>query len=180
MTNTKNIEMGLELLETLLEEDAQITLRNKIAELVEVMGFNACAREVRNNRRAKENALYAFNNYYRNITGDRINLETRETFKIPAETIAKADEMKRIFVTLTDKLESNTPKQLEYMKLKLEYENATFKLAELFKDHDELYTDRSDEQIQRIRDHGALIDEQSAIKKQLEDELDRFIFANIK
>lgn len=56
-----------------------------IADLIEDLGFNACAEEIRKNRKAKENALYAINIWKKqaklyNTKGEEITPEGREEF----------------------------------------------------------------------------------------------------
>jgi len=56
-----------------------------IADLIEDLGFKACAEEIRKNRKAKENALYAINTWRKqaklyNTKGEDITPEGREEF----------------------------------------------------------------------------------------------------
>jgi hypothetical protein len=186
MENNKDaqlIEKGLDVLESLLKEREQTQIREQLSKLVETMGYTACAREILNNRKAKENAKYILNMYYNKNTGDRVNPETREVFKIPKETIDKMNEFKEKFMLMVDKLENNTEKQLQYLDLKIQYGNVMYKLAELYKEHTELFEslrERNEESINKVNEHTKLIDEQNEIKQDIEDQMDKLVLEGLK
>lgn len=176
------IEKGLQTLENLLKEEEQNDLRQKIAKLVEIMGFNACSKEIEMNRRSKDNAIYALKHYYKDIIGDRTNPITREVFKIPQETIEKADKFKEIFMQLVNKLENNTENQLKYLELKRTYSNETFKMSAMYEKFNQFMdgiTERNEKTTKELEEHNQFIKEQQKRLKDAENALDEFVLNNI-
>ena len=183
MTKTeKRIDNALNTFENLMKEVEQDKIRQRIAELIQTMGYNACAEEIRNNRRAKDNAMYALKSYYQSNTGDLINVYTNVVTKRDSEHINKFDNFKSAFISIIEKLENNTPNQLIYFKLKQDYENQYFELAQMYKDWDQLIDSMQDtkKDHEKIEAFSKQIDLKKLEADKAKNALDKFVLDNLK
>lgn len=95
---------------------------NQLSIIAKKLGYTAVAREIKHNRRAKDNLLYVIKGLdkkYTNLTEEKQEL---------LETVINK------LYNLSDLLKSNSKEQLTYLKLKRDYNNATFELAEAYKE----------------------------------------------
>jgi hypothetical protein len=75
----------MERMTVIMSKQSKKMLVNLMAELIEQLGFNGAAEEIRNNKKAKDNALFAVNMWAKggklyNLEGQEITPEGREDF----------------------------------------------------------------------------------------------------
>lgn len=111
-------EMKIYLTTEKMEEIKQDPI-NGAMKISEKLGYNAVSKEIQNNRRPKDNFKYM-------IKGLNSFLDlTEEDQKIVKEVTGKMEAIAKL-------LPLNTPSQLNYLRLKQNYENATFHLSEQY------------------------------------------------
>lgn len=179
--NIDFIEKGLNILEENLKEREQLQLRKQIGKIIFEMGYHSAGREIENNRNAKENARRFINMYYNNKMSNRYNIETKETLEVSEEYKNKLIKFKDMFMILVDKLDEQTLLQTEYLQLKQELINFTWKVSEIYKEMnlklDEL-EDRK-EVINIINEYDSKIKHLEGLKNIAEDKLDTFILRRL-
>ena len=148
-----------------VEKVEEITKGNntveEIAKIAEVYGYNAVATEIRHNRRARDNFNYIIDKGF-------LFLDlTKEDYKL-------VQKLKNILKELSELLPNNNAKQLEYLRLKQDYENATFRLSEQYTKLDILES-RSDDW---KKEHEKL-DHYNFEFKQAMNKLDDFVLNNL-
>lgn len=99
----KNFNNLISQLENINSKADQEIIKNGIAKLFEEMGYLAIAEEIRNNRKAKSNALYGIKMYYRDIVSDRINPVTNDVFPASEELKEKASAFNMAMTKLINK-----------------------------------------------------------------------------
>ncbi len=128
----ENIINGLNLLEKLTRENETVTIKNSIADLFKEMGYSAIADEIRNNRKAKSNALHGLRMFYSGVASDRINPKTKEVFPVGENLKKKAAKFKAKLESIVNEyLTDGSDKQLKYLELKRKYDNEYYKLGML-------------------------------------------------
>lgn len=181
----KNIEKALEILKGLKDEQLKEQTKQLLVTLYKEMGYNGIAEEIVNNRRSKDNALQGLKMFVRDKKSKRINPETREVVWTPSEK--RLQELDYFEATLTkiinETLENNTSKQEEYLKLKLNYDNAYYNysvklggfdsfIESLDRKNDTKWKDKLneyDKEMKKLED----------IKKDAENKLDNFVMSNL-
>lgn len=116
-----------------------------IIKIIETMGFTGALNEIKGNRNSLKNALYAVNTFCNNKLDKRYDVATRECVWQPSEEKIKQVEYFRMeLIDLCNyALTFNTELETEYLRLKNEYSNATFQIAQYYKELD-LIEDREE------------------------------------
>lgn len=146
-----------ELNNYLTSEKVAEVKENPIKELSNIannLGYKAIAKEITMNRRARDNFEYMIKLLDRNKTS--LTAEDKRVFKTLKE--------------LAEYLPKNNNNQLQYLKLKQDYENATFKLAQEYEKIEHL--EKRSEEWREGKDKIKHYEMQFDIAK---DRLDRFI-----
>lgn len=182
----KNIEEALTILKELKDKQLQEHTKDLLVKLYKEMGYTAVSEEIANNRHAKDNAIYGLKMFIRDKKSKRINPETREIVWSPSKE--RLQQLDYFEATLTEiinsTLENNTPKQEEYLKLKLAYNNAHYNYSVKLGLHDSfIHTlDRKNDidWKEKLEKYSQELDELEAIQKNTENKLDNFVMDNLK
>lgn len=180
-----NIEKALETLKELKERQLKEQTKDLLVNLYKEMGYGAIAEEIENNRNAKQNAMLGLKMFIRDKKSNRIDPETRKIVWSPSEE--RLQELKYFEEVLTkiinETLENNTPKQEEYLKLKLEYDNAYYNYSVKLGLHDSFIKslDRKNNSNwkEELEKYSEELDKLEKNKKEAENKLDNFVMNNI-
>jgi hypothetical protein len=182
MDKLKQLQSTFDLLKEGLQNESQEKLRNNLSNIALSLGYEGVANEVKNNRNPKENLKGMLNMFLGDISGDRINIVTNEVLKADKKTINQCNEFKKLFNNIIDLIDNNTPNQKEYLKLKIEFINIHWKLAQLYKESDlmEDYEKEDDKKIEIFNKYYNKIKELQKQQKEIENKFDNFIMNNLK
>lgn len=173
----KKINNLISQLEKINSKADQEIIKNGIAKLFEEMGYLAIAEEIRNNRKAKSNALYGLKMYYKDIVSDRINPLTNEVFPASEELKEKALAFNIAMTKLINKyLTDGNDKQQKYLELKREYDNAYYKLAMIGGKLDQIEIRENRKEWEKLHQEYK---KQSIIVDELKNKLDKFVMDHL-
>lgn len=173
----KKIDNLISQLEKINSKADQEIIKNGIAKLFEEMGYLAIAEEIRNNRKAKSNALYGLKMYYKDIVSDRINPLTNEVFPVSIELKRKASVFNMAMKELINKyLTDGNDKQQKYLELKREYDNAYYKFAMIGGKLDQIEIRENRKEWEKLHQEYK---EQSIIVDELKNKLDKFVMDHL-
>ena len=147
-----------------------------LIKIISEMGFRGALNEIKGNRNSLKNALYVINQFCNDKLAKRYDIKTMELVWQPTEEKIKEIEVFR--TTMVDLsnycLDNNTTKESEYLKLKNEYSNVMFEIAQLYKELDDIENDK--EYINKSK-------ELEVLQKRLneaENRLDLYVMKNFK
>lgn len=174
---TININVLINQLESFNSKNDREIIKNGISKLFKELGYSAISEEIKNNRKAKSNALYGLSLYYKSAASDMYNTKGEVIYKHTQEYMTKLDEFKNAMTKLINTfLTDGTEKQQIYINLMNEYENEKYKLNEMLikLDDDNLRVNK--EEWKQLYNQYKLQDEEV---KALKNQLDQFIMSNI-
>lgn len=116
-----------------------------VIKIIETMGFTGALNEIKGNRNSLKNALYSVNTFCNNKLAKRYDVDTRECVWQPSEErINQVEHFRMELIDLCNySLTSNTEVETEYLRLKNEFSNAMFEIAQYYKELD-LIEDREE------------------------------------
>lgn len=159
-------------------EISQDQLRNNIADMVQEMGYSAAAREIRNNRNARDNAKMALKSFIGNTTSERINVSTGRTHIASAEAVQGAKMFESTFNKMIENFSSNSTWELKYFELKNAYINATWEFQEASNRLDEtFYKDEINTESEEFLALNAAYEKALKEMKEAEDQLDNHVMS---
>lgn len=159
--------MQFSVWERVIQETENEKIRDHIAQIFEELGYSAIADEIRNERRARDNAFFALD-----LEAKREPTEQRTAF------LAKVRDM------VNKNLNNGTPLQRRYLELRQDYTNAVY--LHLQKDQElEAYMDSITGEItEDVRDKLEQLQKERQELTERENEaknkLDRFVFEYIR
>lgn len=146
-----------------------------LLKIISDMGFTGALKEIKGGRNSLKNALYAINQYCNDKLEKRYDVYTKELVWQPTEE--RINEVEVFRTTLTDLanycLDHNTTAESEYLRLKNEYSNAMFEIAQAYKELDEMEIEEYIEKSKSIE----------LLQKKLEESennLDLYVMRNFK
>ena len=167
-----NINLNEINMEAMTKEEIKELLINIFSE----MKYSVALNEIIGGRNPLKNAHYIINHYCNDALSKRYNPETMEVVWTPSEERIKDIEALRstLLQFANYSLSDNTDKESEYLKLKRDYANCMFEIAQLYKELDSI-KDRK-EYIAKAKS----LDEVQYRLKDLENKLDLFVMSNLK
>lgn len=150
-------------------------LKKELIIAIKTMGYTAIAEEIKNNRHPLTNAITAINMYFKDLASNRYDIENNIVYAQSDETLKDLELKKEYMINLCKYcFRDNNPKQLKYLKLKIDYANSMFnygKKMQLFNSY--IYSDKCI--VADINQCEFELDELLKIKTQCENELDKFL-----
>ncbi|MDU3410053.1 hypothetical protein [Clostridium sp.] len=147
-----------------------------LIKIISQMGFTGVLKEIKGNRNSLKNALYAINQCCNDRLAKRYNVNSMEVVWQPSEERIKEVEIFR--TTLIDLanycLSHNTKTESEYLKLKNEYSNTMFEIAQLYKELDSL------EDIEEYLNKSKEVELLQEKLNEAENKLDLYVMKNFK
>lgn len=152
-------------------------VKNYIIEVIETMGFTGALHEIKGNRNSLKNAMYAVNTFCNDKLAKRYDVNTRKCVWQPTQE--KINSVEYFRKQLTDlcnyALDDNTSVESEYLKLKNDFANIQFEIAQYYK----LLEDTEDD-IEKYMELTEGIKPLQEKLNQAENNLDLFVMKNFR
>lgn len=173
----KKINNLISQLENINSKADQEIIKNCIAKLFKEMGYTAISEEIKNNRKAKSNALYGLNSYYKSAASDRYNMNGEVVYKHTPEYMNKLNAFKESMTKLINQfLDDGNDKQQYYLELMDRYSDAYYQLATIGEKLDQLEIRKNRKEWEKLYQEYK---DQSIIVDELKNKLDKFVMDHL-
>lgn len=177
MTNL-NINYLVGQLERFQKKEDKKLIQHEIANIFKELGYNAISEEIRNNRKAKSNALYGLKLYYKSAASDRYNIKGEIVYRHPQSYMDKLNAFKEGIENLINTfLTDGTDKQQEYIRLMEQYENNHYLMSEKLSYLNSEASDNLNRE-EWLKLHKEY-EKQSILCKETKNELDQFVLKQL-
>ncbi|WP_405101499.1 hypothetical protein [Oceanobacillus sp. FSL H7-0719] len=175
MKNVNEIINQLKGIES--EQDKQV-IKEGLSKMFKELGYGAISEEIANNRKAKSNALYGLDMYYKSAASDRYNTNGEIIYSHTTGYMDRLNSFRDAAAKIINTfLTDGTDSQQEYLKLMDQYNNEYFRLATIGEKLDQI-------EIRSDRQEWAKLYEEYKQQQEKADtarnKLDKFVFDNIK
>lgn len=169
--------LDIKLISKVKREDmSKEEVKEFLIKVIQQMRFLGVLKEIKGNRNSLKNALYAINQYCNDKLAKRYNVNTMEIVWQPSqEKIREVENFRTILIDLANYcLNHNTEIESEYLKLKNEYSNTIFEIAQFYKELDNI--EDTEEFLKKSKEVEVLQEKLN----EAENKLDLYVMKNFK